>query len=370
MERKIFFTLVQAGIQSLRIETEKCKQIFASAEINWDSIYRISVDQGVTAIVWDGIQSLADKKIIPDTKMPNKLQNLNWICNIDRIEKIYEKQVNTTYKLAIFYHKYDIKMMLLKGYGLSLLYPIPSHRPCGDIDIWLYGKQKIADKLINQKKGINVNEDKHQHTIFYIDGIMVENHYEFMHIHGHHSNIIIENLLQKYAYEESEEIDINGVSVSLPSVNFNTLFLLRHMASHFAAERICLRHIIDWYFFVHKYHNVIDWQHLEKLANELNMDKFLHCINAISIDYLGLNPDFIPRFIRDYTLETRVLEDILSPEFSLPRPKNSKIKTLFYKFQRWWANRWKHKIVYSEGLLKTLFVQLYSHILKPKSLFH
>lgn len=66
-----------------------------------------------------------------------------------------------------------------------------------------------------------------------------------------------------------------------------------------------------------------------------------------------------------------MLHDILHPEFGAPpQKKSSLIKGLGWKFRRWWANRWKHQIVYREGLLLTFFVQLYSHLLNPKSLRH
>ena len=32
--------------------------------------------------------------------------------------------------------------MILKGYGRSLNYPVPALRPCGDINIYLYTKDK------------------------------------------------------------------------------------------------------------------------------------------------------------------------------------------------------------------------------------
>lgn len=78
-------------------------------------------------------------------------------------------------------------MMLLKGYGLSKYWPIPNHRPTGDIDIYLMylnseGKEKsrpaweCADKLMTEKFGILVDNSHHHHSVFTYKGIMVENH--------------------------------------------------------------------------------------------------------------------------------------------------------------------------------------------------
>lgn len=50
--------------------------------------------------------------------------------------KVYLQAVAS---LAGFYNAHGYKMMVLKGYACSLNWPRPEHRPCGDIDIWLFG---------------------------------------------------------------------------------------------------------------------------------------------------------------------------------------------------------------------------------------
>ncbi len=284
--------------------------------------------------------------------------------------------------MAHFFASYGIRLMILKGYGLSLNYPIPEHRPCGDIDIWLFGVeidstgkshivnvQTKADDLLRNELKIKIDEDEHHHTVFYFDGAMVENHYDFLNVHAHASNRVIEKRLQSLVRGRMESIVVDGETVYLPSADFNALFLLRHAAAHFAAENIGLRHLLDWKYFVERNSASVDWVSLETFAKELNMHKFLHCLNGICIDYLGMSNDLLPLFKRDVDLEKRVLAEIFEPEFSEAKPQNAGIlRSLSYKFRRWWANRWKHRIVYREGLVSTFFVQLRSHLMKPKSL--
>lgn len=50
-------------------------------------------------------------------------------------EADYRKYQLAIRKLAGLYRSEGIDMLLLKGYGLSLNYPVPEHRPSGDIDI-------------------------------------------------------------------------------------------------------------------------------------------------------------------------------------------------------------------------------------------
>lgn len=168
--------------------------------------------------------------------------------------------------------------------------------------------------------------------------------------------------------QTGETADVNGKTIYLPSADFNALFLLRHAAAHFAAAEIGLRHVVDWALFVQKYHDKIDWVQLETVAAEQNMHRFLHCLNALSTDVLGIRPECFPPFERDEALKRCILNDILHSEFDVRTPQGNIVKGLIFKCRRWWANRWKHKIVYKERLVETFFVQLYSHLLKPKSL--
>ncbi len=354
--------------------------------INWSEIYSISAKQNISAIVWDYIQqAMADGELQPE-QQPTKVQKIQWALATEQVEKKYARQKQVIAKLARFFAEHNIKMMILKGYGLSLNYPVPCHRPCSDVDIWLFEEQQMpdgttqrrsaqqrADNLLREHFGIEIDEDKHHHTVFYIDGVMVENHYDFLNIHAHLSNRIIEQRLQLLTAQPMEQIEVeDGDSKAiayLPSPDFHALFMLRHSASHFAAERIVIRHLLDWRYFVEKYAEQIDWPSLRQIAEQTNMHNFLDCITAICIDHLELPSNCVPEFERNPRLEVRVWNEILHPEFDEQQPKNAGyIKSWSYMFRRWWANRWKHRIVYNESLAKTFFVQVWSHLLKPKSL--
>lgn len=350
--------------------------------LSWSQIYTISAQQNVAALVWDNIQQAMTDGKIPTEQQPTKAQKIQWAMAAERVEQKYARQRNVIEKLAKFFAARNIKLMILKGYGLSLNYPVPHHRPCSDVDIWLfeerqlpdgttkrYSAQQKADKLLREQLNISIDEDKHHHTVFYIDGVMVENHYDFLNIHAHLSNRIIEQRLQQLTQQPMTQIAVGESAVYIPSPDFHALFLLRHSASHFAAERITLRHLLDWRYFIEKEGLKIDWQALRDVAHQTNMHKFLDCLNAICIDKLGLPQQCVPEFKRNPQLEERVWNEILQPEFSESQPKNAGyIKSWRYMLRRWWANRWKHRIVYNEGLAKTFFVQVWSHLLKPKSL--
>lgn len=359
---KILLSLLRAALspeQARHTSTDTCN--------NWTDVYRMAAQQGVAAIAWDGVQQLINKGVITKEQAPDRVTKLQWALSTEQTEKRYSKQCRAITKLADIYSSEGIDMLILKGYGLSLMYPTPQHRSCSDIDIWLFGEQQRADNIVSKHLGINIDEDKHHHTVFYVDGVMIENHYDFLNIHAHSSNRDIEARLKQLA-TQPEAIEVEGRTIYRPNANCHALFLLRHAAAHFAAVEIVLRHIIDWGMFLKHSCQDIDWTWLREVCRAHNMELFLDAMNAMAADICCLDFDTLPDTTRRPELETRILNDILYPEFAVVQPKSGTIRIVIYKFRRWWANRWKHRIVYRDGLIKTFLTQLRSHLAKPKSI--
>lgn len=161
--------------------------------------------------------------------------------------------------------------MVLKGYACSLGWPKPNHRPCGDIDIWQFGKQKDADALLSSEKGIKIDDSHEHHTVFYWRDFMVENHYDFIDVQHRKSSPQLESILKELGSDDSYTIEVNGERIYIPSPNLHALFLLRHSMEHFASTELTLRQLLDWAFFVEKQGKEVDWNWLEGVLEEFGM---------------------------------------------------------------------------------------------------
>lgn len=338
--------------------------------IDWIAVIKLAAAQGVLAIAWDGLQRLIADNQIPASEQPSRDILLRWLANIDNIEKSYAKQRATIRKLAAFYNRNGFEMMLLKGYGLSLCYPTPEHRSCGDIDIWLYGRQQEADALLRNVHGVEINEDKHHHTTFTVNGILVENHCNFLNIHSHASNVALEKILRELSIQpHSEQINLNKATIALPSPNFNALFLLKHMSDHFATSETVLRHLCDWAIFARKYGKQVDWAHINEIAKRFNLDRFLAISNRICVENLGSDiADFGNISSDDSSLTERVINEIITPEFNKTQPDGNIVKVILFRARRWWAKRWKQRLVYKESLIAIFFRRILGYILNPMSI--
>lgn len=338
----------------------------------WNIIMNASICQGVSSLVIDGLQRYlslhADVKPFANEKPAERLRRMQWLGQVMAYERMYAKHERAMADLANVYAEGGIRMMVVKGYGLSLDWPVANHRPVGDLDIYLFGKWREGDELVAEKCKLKVDDGHEHHTVFMFDGIPVENHYDFINTKAHRDAPAIEAKLKTLAEKGCKEIDVLGAKIYLPSADFNAIFLMRHMGQHFAGEHLNLRQVLDWGFFVRAHHEEIDWQAATDFLKQIGLFTFFNQINAICVDYLGFEENAFPQVERHQALEKRILLDILHPEFEEEKPSSGLLPILMFKLRRWWYNRWKHPLVYKEWLLPMFLTLLWSHLRRYKTI--
>lgn len=329
------------------------------SETDWNAIFTIAKQQGVSAIVLDAIDLLNAQP------RPSESVLIQWIKHSVMTGRNYIKHADQIHTLADFYNQYGIRVLLLKGYGCSLCCPKPEHRPTGDIDVFLFGKKDEADALVEKVLGIRVHRGYHKHSTFNYGGGVVENHAKFIDDVSHKSNIRFEQILMSVLEKEGclqSPID----NVLLPSPTFNALFLLRHTGEHFASNEIMLRHVLDVGTFFQQYHSQIDWALVFKVYKEERMMRFFNAIATICVDHLGMDAACFASDDKLYTYQSdgtalaeRILSDIFEKKGVLPMTTvgidtiAKKLKYAIQKTRRWWHNRWKYKLVYNENLVES-----------------
>lgn len=338
-------------------------------DVNWKQVYQTAKGQGVAGVALDAIEAL------PLNCRPPRDVLIHWIGYVCSMEKAYSFHKNAIYSLANFYYDNGFTMMLLKGYGLSLCWPKPEHRPVGDIDIFL-GKRnthptfghknvwKAGDNVIKEKLGIDVDNSHHHHSVFLYKGISVENHFDFINAYDHKSSRKIEEYFKQIVRTEYCQTDTCKY-IYIPSCNFNALFILKHCSGHFASTEINIRQVLDWLLFIRKYNDSIDWKLLYSQLDTFGLTRFANILSSIGVDYLGMPVEIFYKYENDKNIVKRVLNDILSPEFS-EYETGSLLSGLWVKPRRFWKNRWKHRLCYSDSFISGFIWTTYAKLLKPR----
>lgn len=322
----------------------------------WQEVFDLAERHKVTAIALDGINRCFEKGIEFDIDFQTKM---DWIGAAQQIEVYSQEHEKNMRDLARFYQKYGIKMMVLKGYGLSLNYPVPNHRAPGDIDIYLFGEHEKGDRLMENDLGIEIDRSHHHHTVFTFQGESVENHYDFLNVHVRKSNKRIEKKLKELVSEKCTDIN----DVFCPSTEFNAIYLLRHCAAHFASTRMSVRQILDWAFFMEKHYKEFEWKMYWAYLKQEGMYRFYNLMGLFCMYHLGFDASIFNGLYEDELFE-RFSNEILSPEFK-DKENGSLLHSLSVKPRRWWHNRWKNRLCYPDGAWSEFVNGLWAKILKP-----
>lgn len=364
LTEQIFIELIRLGIGTGAVQRE---QNLIHNSIEWLDLKTLADRQGLTAIVLDGLNVVHDSEFTFQDSLPVQMK-FKWIGEVlQNYEGRYVDYRKRIGELAGFYNQHGLKLMVLKGYGLSLNWPIPKHRPCGDIDIYAFGDYKTADEALHKALGTKIEKGHHHHTVFEWKGYSVENHYDFVNVHYGHGNVDLERLFKDLAKDDTHFVEIDGERVYLPSPNLHALFLLRHCMQDFASAELNLRQVLDWAFLVEKHTKEIDWIWLVETIKRFKMTDFFNYLNAICVCDLGFDVKYFPNVQFDPSMKEKVLNEILAPSFAREEPK-SLFPRLAYKYRRWNGNAWKQNLCYQDGRVGSFIVGVWNHLLKPKTI--
>lgn len=303
-----FFRLLRCSIYNKKAEIRYTLQ-----ENQWCEMMAFAKEHGVKHLLFDAISRLDSKQ-----QPPPKLI-LKWYVQMVRAEEQYVKHVDTIEKLSILLMSHNLKMMVIKGYTLSKLYPVPEHRECGDIDVFLFDEYRKADNLIKELYGsVKIKKPRSKHTQFVFNGIGVDNHIRFVTDMGGLSPKLrlfydrIEHIIQESI--DNQEIEVmsigDGIIYTL-NPNINALYLLAHLFKHISVSATATRHLCDWVVFMNHYRDVLDRELLAGQIKECNLSLFVANVEAACMSKLNFNPFF--DFGDEYVIynDNRSIENIV-----------------------------------------------------------
>lgn len=371
----------EAFLQLVRLAIGTSSNVAIPDDVDWTAVKDLAERHGLSAVVLDGLEIVkAQVAHKSDSALFDRKLLLQWLGGVLKgYEYRYELYRHTIAEMAGFYNSHGFRMMLLKGYACSMDWPKPEHRPCGDIDIWLFGKQEEADTLLEGVRGVSVtagsasvqefkiNRSHQHHTVYRWGEFIVENHYDFIDVHHRKSSSKIEDIFKGLGKDDSNSVMVEGQRVYLPSANLHALFLVYHAMLHFTSTEMVVRQLVDWGMFVKKHRQEVDWPWLERMVDEFHLRDFYGIINAICVEDLGFDASIFSGVQFDPVMKERVLLDTLQPEFTEQEPAR-RLTRFFFRYRRWKSHEWKHRLCYKESMWSIFWTSVWGHILKPESI--
>lgn len=297
---------------------------------DWEYFYALSKRQGVVAIIFEAIKS------IPKEIVPPKAITLKWLSAALSIEQLMKKKEAVAVEFAEKLSERGIQTVVLKGLAYASYYPNPYHRESGDLDCYLMGKKDEGDKITVEIGG-KMEEAGYKHSHLYYKGLTIENHNFLTSFDNTKLGVKTEQLLQKLIGEGYRPI--GDTYLQNPSANFNALFLIKHAQRHFIKEGICVRHLLDWGFFLKSESQNVNWDEVIPMMRECKILEFAKIMTRLCIEQLGMKID-IAELSSPMKISDAVLADILGEQPDLFHENLAqKISRIMRRFYRMWKFR-------------------------------
>lgn len=277
-------------------------------DIDWFEFFEFCCRQGIAGIVLSGVDRM--NQAIPQDVL------LEWI-GFSEFIKMQNKLINERMINIIKWWKdRGYNSIVLKGQANATMYPNPSLRTPGDIDIWVEGQQSDIIRVVR-----DVCKDSHYSlhhiTMPVYQDVSVEVHYSPAHL----NNWCKDKKLQKYIKEKERQqfanlIPFGSDEISILTDEFNLVYQMLHMHGHFFTTRNNLKQMVDYYYLLKKV-DVNQWEVGVKVKFiEFGISKYAGGVMWIMRNVLGLDEKLliveenemigkvILREINDYGLNT------------------------------------------------------------------
>ena len=278
-QQRIFFDFLQFCIGSVADIPASVK------DADWKVLYAIAKKQALLGVLFYGIRRLP-KELAPEQKLL-----MQWMVMAEQIRKQNIRLFQDSVKVCQNFENEGFTNCILKGQGNALLYPDPYMRTPGDIDISLSGGRKKIMEYVNKVCPNQVV--RYHHVDFPVMKAAIEVHftpsYMFFPIHNRR--------MQKW-FKEVMDLQCSNVvtlpdgygEITVPTMNFNVIYILSHLYRHVFTEGIGLRQLIDYYFVLVKSEErrVKNLTALQREQKYLGLWKFAGAVMYVLHEALGL----------------------------------------------------------------------------------
>lgn len=222
----------------------------------WNDVYDLSRRHAVQGVAYDAFRDM------PKGHGPGVRLAARWMMEVNRISERYSHIKDLTEKMTLLWQRLGINAVHLKGVRLAAMYPVPSHRVCGDID-WYFADEKDREAATTWalRKGLSPMRDSDGTVGYSLDGVMVEHH--------------------RLPFTPGDPME-------------DLVMLNLHILKHALVQGVGLRQICDLAV-AYRYH--AGRYSVQALHDDLEKKKLLRwtdLLHRLLVDYVGMPLEFLP----------------------------------------------------------------------------
>lgn len=264
----------------------------------WLIMFSMAKTQTLLGVLFDGIERLPEEQ-----RPPESIYN-NWKRMAERITQIHQTHEQRVHVLAGILQHLGLHGTLLKGTGLARLYPIPEHRMCGDIDVWIEGTHESILTAFDQA-GYGIGDILYQECkVGVFDDIIVEVHFHPTKMYNPFHNARLQRCLEAMSPIRKD------AALTLPDARFNAVYCMAHMFRHYLEGGIGLRQMMDYYYIL-RILDPADRQPVMVQLKSLGMAQFTAAVMLSMQFNFGLEDEYL-LCPPDRKLGRKLVKDMIS----------------------------------------------------------
>lgn len=277
--------------------------------VHWDKVYAIAKEQCVVGMIADVFRYL-------DEEQCNGDERLRWLGHVIRLER---KNRNLNELAKKLFHKFQtmqLSPVLMKGQALAVNYPYPSHRQCGDIDVYFKNRRDCekavswASKAAPPAAVSSENRRERKHFTFSIGGNVIELHYFMCLFENPRLQKRLQQIIdEEFANSEPFFADIDGEKIETVPPTLSVLHQIIHVSRHLLEAGVGLRQICDLALYLDKYDEWIDGDRLNGYLEALQLTTIAKGLGSVLVNCLGLKVEKLP-FKADAQYADFILQEI------------------------------------------------------------
>ena len=279
--------------------------------IDWKAVTSLAHRHAVLGIIIDSVQHLPEQ-LRPTEPIASKMNR--FALGLIQANLILDKTVG---RLVDFFGQHGIEGVLLKGQGVARYYKVPQMRQSGDIDFYV-GKDYYDRAVALCKKHLIADmasfEESQPHCSFDAWGVHIELHRLAARIYSPFKKRWFQAWIvdQLERSTDRRHLILGNVAVTLPSLEFDTLFIFYHAWHHYIKEGIGLRQLCDWAMIFHSHGDEIDAERLKRNLSRFGMTKAWKLFAYIAVNYLGVPAGRMPLYDPSYRRKSeKILDEIV-----------------------------------------------------------
>lgn len=329
---KQFCELINSSLTGQTLDEEVIRRI---SGIDWQRCFDMALLQQVLAMTFPAMAAL------PKEYRPNFTLWSKWMAFAQSVAAQSQYKREVLRKIGGRLVEDGLSTMIIKGFSLAVLYPQPELRESSDIDIYS-GEEYEKVNACFEKHGMQIGQADSHHVHINIDGVSVEHHFALHNSRVKNGMEGPTEILQQLAAADRRPTSLPGIF--FPNPTFTALFTAWHAHKHFLAEKIELRHMIDWALSLRQLSDEEAWT-VREVKYGSPWGRFADTLTAIALHRLQLPEDWFPQTEVvaaseiSPELEQRVWDDIMgSGHTAHGRTSNHRRLNIA---RRTLQNRWK-----------------------------